>query len=657
MVRFHFKRGLRFLENGLVWVLQRRSATGKIMFEEESGESPSQALTVSEVYEKYLGEHWRVDESSLGPGKELMFSTPKDIRALGDRDAECAAMRGDYLTKLHQRLVAEGERWRCVPKLFTHHLKNIARERGDKKAPGWSTVWNWWKRYEATRCITKLADHRRTGRTRDVVQFSVFEEVIAEVFLTPQKQPGKTVCDAMEDRIQRINEGLSGESKISTPAKATVYRWLKDLNHAVVLRAREGKEASERQMRGTMQGLRVNRILERYEIDHTPVDVLVVCKLTRMVLGRPWLTLVIDRKSRMIAGFYLSFHAPSAYSVLYALRMAILPKDDLLKAIPGLHNPWPVRGLPRLIATDNGMDLHSHALETFCMDAAIELLFCGVAHPEMKGAIERLFGTLSRDLFHTLPGTVFASIDQRGDYPSGDLAALDLDTLTMILVKWIVDKYHCTPHRGLGGNTPLYSWQEDEASTSIDLPAYPRQLDVMVGQSANRTAFKYGIEYDCIRYNSDALLSFREEKKKSPIVEIRVYEHDVSFIDVLDENLGEFIRVPAVDQAYCQGLTRHVHLMVRQEVNRRFGNQWQQQQLLEVKREIQAMVAAAMKAHKAGKRKQAAAQSMVDSNDVLNQHKAAFEGARRPSGMDSEEFLHTVPSASPLPKYTWESHV
>lgn len=656
MVRFRFKHGLRFIEDGLNWLLNRRTATNKLVFEEENGAAATQTLTESEVYERYLQNKWLVDESSLGIGKNLRyFTTPKDIRALSEKDQKQVARRLSYLMKLRSKFSEVDQEFRLVPLLFKTLIAEIAKELKDPKPPGPTTVWNWWKRFAPTQCATKLADKRKTGRERDAVQYSVFEEVICEVFLKPQKNPGLEVYETIKDRISRINRGLGEATQITAPSRATVYRWLAKLNHLVVLRAREGKEVSERALRGTLQGLRIGKILERYEIDHTPIDVLVVCEKTRMVLGRPWLTLVIDRKSRMIAGFYLSFHAPSAYSVLYAMRMAILPKEELLKSVDGIKNCWPVRGIPRLLATDNGMDLHSNALETFCHDAAMEILYCGVAHPEMKGAIERLFGTLSRSLFHILPGTVFANITQRGDYPSEECAALDINQLTKILVKWIVDQYHCTPHRGLDGKTPLQVWLEDESRTDIDLPAYPRQLDLMVGHCAVRTVFKYGVEYDCVRYNSPVLLAFRDETEESPLVDIRAYEHDISFVDVLDETNGEFIRVPAVDQEYCNGLTRHAHLLVRQEVRKRFGDEWTQTQLFAVKQEIQAMLSDAMKANKAGKRKKSAAVTGVDSNRALETQSAALNRSMQPMPVHSEPNLPSVTTfADVLPLYTSE---
>jgi putative transposase len=45
------------------------------------------------------------------------------------------------------------------------------------------------------------------------------------------------------------------------------------------------------------------------QIDHTPVDVIVVDQQKRLPIGRPLLTLAIGVKTRMIAGFHVfMFH-------------------------------------------------------------------------------------------------------------------------------------------------------------------------------------------------------------------------------------------------------------------------------------------------------------------------------------------------------------
>lgn len=650
MVRFRFKKGLRFLEGVCGWTLAKLTATKKLLFESDDGEA-SKALTQAEVYDRWGNHRWLVDQESLGIDNDLIYqATPKDLRAVKEDAQPGAKRRLVYITGIQRRLEQSGRRLRCSPKLIEDAAKAVAAELGES-APHWKTIWRWWVKFRWTGCATKLVDGRSVSKRRvDPVQFSIYEEVVSEIFLKQQKHPAKEVVNEIKNRYVRMNADLPEDRKLKPPAPATIYRWLKNLHHALVLRAREGKQISEREMRVALGGVKVKRILDRIEIDHTPVDLLVVDKVTRMVLGRPWLTLAIDRRSRMICGFYLSFHAPSASSVLYCLRMAILPKDKVLEGMSGLVNPWPAHGLPKAVISDNGMDLHANAVETFCLEALIELIYCGVAHPEMKGAIERMFRTLSSDLFHQMPGTVFSSVIDRGDYPSEKLAAIDLDTLTRVLIKWIVDEYHCTPHRGLKGRTPLQVWQEDEAEMSFELPAYPHQLDLMIGHDASRTVFHYGVEYDCLRYNSTLLQSFKHPLKERPNVDIRVYEHDVSFIDVRDPVNDEFVRVPAVDQDYTLGLNRHTHMLVRNLVRERFKDEWTHQQLREAKAEIQAMVAEALKDHKTAKRKAAAAARLHDSEEVLGTRPTpSLDAAEIPADPNAgdEIPIHQIPAVLP----------
>lgn len=653
MVRFSFRKGLRFLQGTKIWTLLKRTATSKLQFEhEDSGDI--EVLTEQDVYRRWSDATWEVDETSLGPTKELIYlATPKDLRSLKSEQQTEVKRKLEYLNRAQKLMMEAPKGFVCDPERLTKAIQVIALEQGDPTPPNWSTFWRWWTAFRATRCFSKLVDRRcRNHFKTDPVQYSVFEEVVNEVFLNKQRMPGKAVAEGVADRFARMNRSLPPDQQLKPPSKSTVYRWLNSLHRAVVDRAREGGAHTERELRIVTGTLKVKDILERWEIDHTPLDVLVVCRITRMVLGRPWLTLVIDRKSRMIMGFYISFHAPSAYSVLYALRMAIRPKDDLVASIKGIRNVWPARGLPGKIVVDNGMELHSNAVDLFALEAGIEIQYCPAAHPQLKGAVERIFRTLSQNLFHQMPGTVFNCVDERRDYPSEKAAALDIDTVTHVLVKWIVDVYHCTPHEGLQGKTPLFVWQELEGKRAFELPAYPKQLDLMVGQIADRTVFHYGVEYDHIRYNSHVLASLLERSRKKLKVLIRVYEHDVSFVDVLMPDTDEYIRVPANDQEYCEGLNRHSHLLVRRQVIKRFGDEWTQQQLREAKAEIQQMIADALRSHKTANRKKAAAFSMQDSDAATAARASeAMDQALQPLILEKAPPLPVLAQSTLLPKF------
>jgi putative transposase len=82
----------------------------------------------------------------------------------------------------------------------------------------------------------------------------------------------------------------------------------------LVLKTREGIEVEVKES---------NQV---WQCDHTRVDLMVVDQVGE-VLGRPWLTTIVDTYSRCIVGIHLGMEAPSAVVVCLALRHAILPKQ------------------------------------------------------------------------------------------------------------------------------------------------------------------------------------------------------------------------------------------------------------------------------------------------------------------------------------------
>ena len=64
-----------------------------------------------------------------------------------------------------------------------------------------------------------------------------------------------------------------------------------------------------------------------WQADHTPLDILLIRPDAK--INKPWLTVVLDDYSRAVAGYFLSFEAPSALHTSLALRQAIWRKQLL----------------------------------------------------------------------------------------------------------------------------------------------------------------------------------------------------------------------------------------------------------------------------------------------------------------------------------------
>lgn len=309
MVRFRFKKGLRFKETSGTWTLMRQTATCKLQFEEESS-GEIEVLTEREFYQRWESGRWVVDESSLGFDKDLIYlATPKDLKALSEPERLYVQHRLDYLNPLIRHFGGDLSKVKCKPAVIEQIISAVAKQHNCSALPHWSTVWRWWMAYRSQRCFSKIVDRRsKNGFKTDKVQFSVFEEVVSEVYLNSQRLPGKEVVDGVRNRYWRINQSLEPSEQLTPPSAPTIYRWLKNLRRNIVDSARLGKAETERALRVVTGMVGVKSLLERVEIDHTPIDLMAVCATTRLPLGRPELTHVVDRRSRMILGFYISFH-------------------------------------------------------------------------------------------------------------------------------------------------------------------------------------------------------------------------------------------------------------------------------------------------------------------------------------------------------------
>lgn len=102
---------------------------------------------------------------------------------------------------------------------------------------------------------------------------------------------------------------------------------------------RFSKRVADMQFKAYKKGLVAARPLELTEIDHTPADLMVVNLDSRLPLGRPTLTSLIDKFSRMPVGFYFSFTPPSVNGsrTIDTLDKAIAISKNAYHVMDGLY--------------------------------------------------------------------------------------------------------------------------------------------------------------------------------------------------------------------------------------------------------------------------------------------------------------------------------
>jgi putative transposase len=459
-----------------------------------------------------------------------------------------------------------------TPSVLTPLISLCAEQINDPKPPSSITVYRWRRQLISARRESRslISKHHLRGtagsRLNPEVQVLV-QEAIEQVYLTEQRNSIEEAFSHLAHLVAAANRLREMKNRLSLPSRSTFTRAVRSLDKYETTVSRHGLANANMRFRTTGKGPQANRILERVEIDHTPLDLFVICDKTHLPMGRPTLTVAIDKFSRMVLGVHIGFDGPSIEAVFACLRHAILPKADLKSDHPDIDNTWPCYGAITELVCDNGLEFHSLELERLAFETGMTLTFCPRRAPYYKGAIERFLKTINYKFAHGMPGTSFARWFHREDYDSQAQAVIPLSTLRSILYRWIVDVYAQTLHRGIA-TTPYKKWMRGVESFAPTLPVSPQRLDIALGRTVERTLSHAGVELHNLRYNSDELLRVRRQMGPTARVEVRYYSGDISYVHVIDPITKEAIPVPALDGDYAEHLSLQQHRMICMHVRK-----------------------------------------------------------------------------------------
>ncbi|QOP46455.1 Mu transposase C-terminal domain-containing protein [Sulfurimonas paralvinellae] len=438
-----------------------------------------------------------------------------------------------------------------LEKRTTKDVQKIAKQH--KKSP--ATLYRWIKKFEAYGTITALANSfdncgaKGKGRLDPSIE-AIIQSVIDELYLNKQQYSLSYIHLKIQNKCQ--NAGLKA------PTLNTVRNRIAQLSPKLVAKNRKG--LSVRDTRGTPGKFPdVHMPLDVIQIDHTPMDVIIVDEESRQEIGRPYITLAIDVYSRMIFGFYISLEAPSYFSVGQTLLNAILPKDDLLQ-YHNIQGEWPVYGLPRAIHMDNAAEFRSESLKRFAEEYRITHILRPVARPEFGGHVESAIKTAMGKV-HQLPGSTFSNINEKGTYNSQKEASLTLKELEQWFLEFIVNIYHKSVHSSIGMTPEEKFYQgmlgvEDGAIPFLPtVPANTLKLRMALLPAMERTVQKNGITIDHITYFSETLrkwiipVSYKKITKNIHPKKVlcRRDPRDISKIYVFDDDVNDYIIVPYAD--------------------------------------------------------------------------------------------------------------
>ncbi|NJA90088.1 DDE-type integrase/transposase/recombinase, partial [Rhodocyclus tenuis] len=386
----------------------------------------------------------------------------------------------------------------------TSRTAQMAQEAADLAGVNRATVYRWLRRFEETGTLTSLMHKRRTdaGKKRlpDTTEALIDATIKAE-YLTKQHA-----------RIRHAYRKLKN-ALISQNLPVIHYNTFRRRIHALapenVALCREGENAALRYRPNTGKIPNADHPYALIQIDHTPVDLILVDAVHRTPIGRPWITLAIDVFSRMVAGWYVSLDPPGDLSTGICISNVILSKQELVANL-GLGFPWPCQGKPSVIHADNAKEFRGKMLENACQEHLIDLQFRKLRKPRYGAHIETYLGTLGERI-HTLPGTTFSNPQQRGEYESVREAAMTLPEFEQWLGNLILGEYHHDIHGALG-MPPIERYRQGIVGDGsrigvghIPIAKEPNLLRIDFLPLEERTVQAYGIQIDNICYYSDIL--------------------------------------------------------------------------------------------------------------------------------------------------------
>jgi len=385
------------------------------------------------------------------------------------------------------------------------------------------TAKRWVKRYRSHGLIG-LARKERADKERDHLS-APLRDIIEGMAL---KRPQLSMAT-----IHRKAVLAAKELATKPPSYSVVYRLIRKMNPALVALAQRGTKdySNSFDLVHRREAAGPNAV---WQADHTELDILV-----RDENGhprKPWLTIVIDDYSRAIAGYLLSFSAPSAIQTALALRQAIWRKHQ-----PG----WQICGIPQILYTDHGSDFTSHHLEQVTADLKIQMIFSAVGRPRGRGKVERFFSSLSQVFLSPLPG-------YRQSKP-GRTSLLSLSQLNAALEAYLIDEYLTKPHRTTN-EAPQARWRAGGF-----LPQMPDSLErldlLLLTVSKTRRVRPDGIHFCGMRYIDPTLAAYVGERvllRYDPrdIAEVRVfYKNHYLCRAVCQELAGEVVPLREIIRA------------------------------------------------------------------------------------------------------------
>ncbi len=253
-----------------------------------------------------------------------------------------------------------------------------------------------------------------------------------------------------------------------------------------------------------------DRPFEICHTDHTQLDIELTDSTGKHVLGRPWMTLMIDAFSRRVLAIYVDFDEPSYRSCMMVLRECVRR-----------HNR-----LPQCLVVDGGPEFASTYFEALLARYECTKKTRPPAKARFGSVVERVFGTANTQFVHNLIGNTQITRNVRQVTKSINpkaLAAWPLSSFVEHLCHYLYEIYDTNVHPALG-ESPRDAFHSGFQNTGLRLQRlirYDHEFMVATLPSTPKGSAMvspgHGVKINYIYYWSEAMEDSKVQRQQVPV--------------------------------------------------------------------------------------------------------------------------------------------
>lgn len=439
--------------------------------------------------------------------------------------------------------------------------KKVVLSTTTEKLPSASAVMEWMRKWENSGFNPASLVSRNFSKERSKAFSSVVEDLFSKVlksyYFCRHRPPLTDALAIVNKELKQLQAQQVIRDDEASVSLATLRRRVNEVDPYLRDVYRFGPAYARNRWRYSIGGTGATRALQRLEVDHTLLDLVVISDTNGMPLGRPVITIIVDAFSKYLVGFYVSFSGAGLSPVLNAMKVGMLTKETFTGHTNILSNPWLGYGIGEMYVVDNGLEFHSKQFVLAALELNTDLQYCPVRQPWLKPNVERYF----LELGYALPksGKVHKPVANMLPIDPASTARISFSELSLGLLKYFVD-VHPFKLNSRTLNRPFDLFQESfEKLPPPMLPTSFESLGLIAAHSKALTVGNEGIVMSGLRFNSKELQSVRRTIANTYKTLVKFDPEDLGYAYIQHPKSLDWLFVENTNPSYANGLSMSQH--------------------------------------------------------------------------------------------------